>query len=799
MPQNRNREHTWLVSTLLVLAVLGVYLPVVELDFINLDDDDYVTANPQVQQGVTGSALRWAFTRCHAANWHPLTWLSHMLDCQFYGLNPAGHHFTNVLFHAANTVLLFLWLRSLTGAFWRGALVAALFALHPLRVESVAWVAERKDVLSAFFGLLALWAYTAYATRRPPRGRESASAARSGVGGPQTLDPEPRAADDAAIFNLPASACYLLSLGCLALGLMSKPMLVTWPFVMLLLDYWPLGRFKERGVRGGEPAAPAQRRWIGLLTEKIPFLVLSAAASVVTVWAQKAGGAVVELQALPLGSRLVNAVSGYCRYLWKLVWPTDLVVLYNSPGLQSAGALVTALVLLAAVMLLALWQRKRRPYLLAGWLWYLGMLVPVIGLVQVGSQTMADRYTYLPAIGLFIILAWGAGELAEVGPRLRWGVVSVATAALTGCACATGSQLVHWQNSETLFRHTLACTENNWLAWNNLGAFLAEQRALRQAELCYRAAIEIGPSSEVSWRNLGITLRDLNRNEEAIETYETALRRDPRFVTVRNNLATALAASGRLAEAQAHCREAARLDPGSAEPHSNLGALLAREGKWDEAAAAFRQALARDPGLSEARCGLSGVLAKQGRYEEAVRELAGLLKLQPTNAAARLQLAGVLVTQGKLDPALGEYSEVLRASPRDATAHYRMALALAQQQDTRRAIEHYRAALAARPGFVDALNNLAWTLATHPDPQFRNGVEAVLLAERACRLTDHRQALMVGTLAAAYAEAGRFPEAVAAAERAKALAEKANDQDAAATNARLLELYRSSQPYRDTP
>ncbi|HQH02017.1 MAG TPA: tetratricopeptide repeat protein [Verrucomicrobiota bacterium] len=785
MSQNRNQERAWWVAALLVLAVLAVYLPVVELDFINLDDDDYVTANPQVRQGLTGGAVRWAFTRCHAANWHPLTWLSHMLDCQIYGLRPAGHHATNALFHAANALLLFLWLRSLTGAFWRSLLVAALFAVHPLRVESVAWVAERKDVLSAFFGLLSLWAYTAYASRRRAREPERAGAAPAGGG--------------AGGVKGAALVCYLLSVGCLALGLMSKPMLVTWPLVMLLLDYWPLGRIGKWNAPRGGAAVFGRRRWVGLLVEKAPFFALSAASCGVTVWAQKAGGALVELQSLPLGARLENAVGGYGRYLGKLVWPADLIVHYDSPAFASAAALAAALGALAAATLLAWGQRKKRPYLLMGWLWYLGMLVPVIGLVQVGSQTIADRYTYLPTVGLLIIAAWGAGELAGAGRRRRWVVAGAAAAALIACARATGAQLLYWQNSETLFRHTLACARSNWLAWNNLGAFLAGQRALRPAELCYRVALEIRPQSEVSWRNLGGVLRDQNRNEEAIAVYEAALRQDSRFVTVRNGLATALAASGRLAEARAQCREAARLDPAAAEPYSNLGALLARERQWDEAAAAFRQALARDPVMSEARCGLGGVLANQGHYEEAVRELAGLLRLQPTNTAARLQLAGVWLVRDRLDEAQREYAEVLRHDPRNATAHYRLAQLLLQRHDPRGAIEHYRAALAARPGYGEALNNLAWTLATHPDPQFRDGPEAVRLAERAVRLTDQRQALMWGTLAAACAEAGRFPEAVAAAERARDLAEKANDADAAAFNARMRELFRAGQPYREAP
>jgi protein O-mannosyl-transferase len=778
-----------MVCTLLVLTTLAVFLPVVWHGFVIYDDTGYVTENAHVQSGLTWGGIVWAFTTGHTGNWHPLTWLSHMLDCQVYGLQPAGHHLTNLLFHAANTVLLFLWLRSLTGAFWRSAFVAALFALHPLRVESVAWVAERKDVLSSFFGLLSLWAYTAYA--------------RKSVVHPSR-------------FTFHVSRFYVLSLVCFALGLMSKPMLVTWPFVLLLLDYWPLKRMENEecrmqnagaGTTHHAPrtthhvprSAPRASRFtfhVSLLAEKVPFLLLATASSIGTFLAQRNGDAMAT--AMPAGERVANAVVSYARYIGKMLWPKHLSVLYPHPGQWPAGSVVAAGALVLAATVVVIFQARKRPYLAVGWLWFCGVLVPVIGLVQVGIQSMADRYTYLPSVGLFIILAWGGGEVAANWPKGRLALAAAATAALIACALITQSQLGHWQNTESLFRHTILVTKNNFVAWNNLGACLAEQRQLRQAERCYRTAIEIEPASEAAWVNLGCTLMDLNRKAEAIEAYETALRINPSFVKVHDSLATALAADGRLAEAQAHCLEAARLDPQFAKPYSNLGALLTREGKWDEAVAAFRRAVALDPAMSEARCGLGGALAKQGKYEEGMRELAELVKIQPTNAAARLQLAGILVLQGKVDQALAEYSEVLRANPTEPTAHYRLALALSAQGRSKEAIAEYRAAVKARPGYPEALNNLAWLLATCPDPQLRNGQEAVDLAERACRLTERKQAYMVGTLGAAYAEASRFPEAIAAAETARALAERENDKEVAALNSKLLALYRSGQPYRDT-
>jgi len=774
MPRNQSLERPWLVSALLALITIAVFLPAVWHGFINYDDSDYVTDNAHVQSGLKWKSIVWAFTSGHASNWHPLTWLSHILDCQVYGLNPAGHHLTNLLFHAANTALLFLVLRALTGACWRSAFVAALFALHPLRVESVAWVSERKDVLCAFFGLLALWAYGRYVWGKSEI-RNPKSEIRS---------PKPVVRGSWSFSQLPASIFYLLALFFFTCGLMSKPMLVTLPFVLLLLDYWPLKRLRDSTIPR-------------LVVEKAPFFLIAAASSVVTFVVQEKGDAVVT--ALTLDARVANALVAYLRYLGKVFWPQNLAVFYPYPGQWPAWQVAGSAALLLAIGAIVVRQARKRPYLAVGWLWFCGMLVPVIGLVQVGSQSMADRYSYLPAVGLFVMIAWGATEIAANRPGGRLALGVAGAAALVACALTTERQLRHWQNTESLFRHAIRVTRDNFVAWNNLGGCLAEQLQLREAERCYRASIDIMPSSEEAWANLGITLTDLKRNDEAIAVYETALRIDRGFVSVHNNLSKALAAAGRLEEARAHCREAARLDPRSAEPHNNLGALLTREGKWDEAVAAFRQALVLDPGMSEARCGLGGALAKQGRYDEAVGELSGLLKLQPSNAAARLQLAGILVLQGKADQALAEYAEVLRAKPADPAAHYRMALALMQQRETAKAIAHYRAALAARPNFADALNNLAWILATHPNPQFRDGKDALSLAERACRLTDRRQAPMVGTLGAACAETGRFADAAAAADEAIALAEKANDKETADMNRKLAELYRSGQPYRDTP
>jgi tetratricopeptide (TPR) repeat protein len=832
MVRKWNSGRLWLVCSLLVLAVIAVYLPVIRLSFLAFDDDYYVTANPHVSAGLTSAGLRWAFTQAHSANWHPLTWFSHMLDCQLYGLRPAGHHLTNVLFHAANSVVLFLWLRSLTGTCWRSAFVAALFALHPLHVESVAWVAERKDVLCAFFGLLSLWAYMRYAQKSLVSSRWSAANSQ------QAKDHAQWTTDHGSRFTLNASSFYLFSLFLFALGLMSKPMLVTWPFVMLLLDYWPLGRMQndERRMMNKEPdTMSASRRGHVqgsssflihpsslILLEKLPFFALSAASCVITVVAQKAGGAMVTLQTLPFWQRVINAADSYLRYLGHLFWPADLAAIYTSTN-WSAVELSLAVGLLIGITLVGVWQRKRRPYLLVGWFWYLGTLVPVIGLVQVGNQTMADRYTYLPTIGVFLMVAWSSAELAgkwksrsswDASPKRplprgdgdpsrmslpgRACLAAAAIATLSACAVVAHHQLRFWQSSESLFRHALSVDPNNFVAWTGLGYWLAEQGQAGEAEACYRAAVQIRPSFAEAWNGLGCALANSGRYAEAVTNYETAVHLSPGHIKARDNLAAALAACGRIEEAKAQCREAARVDPGAAEPHSNLAALLARQGRWEQAVTEYRLALDRDPSLLDARCGLAGALAKAGKPEEGMRELSNLLELQPTHRLARLQLGSILARQGKTDQAVAEFSELLHSNPDDAEAHYHLGLALSAQGKPREALAHYRAALKTRPEYLEALNNLAWLLATQPDPQLRDGTEAVRLSERACQLTDYKQALMLGTLGAAYAEAGRFPEAIEAAHKAKALAEQENDNEVAAMNAKLLAFYLARQPYRES-
>src|SRR5579859_1485415 len=432
-----------IVCALLALVTLLVYLPVRHYAFTNYDDSDYVTQNAVVQSGLSWTGIKWAFTTTAANNWHPLTWLSLMLDCQLFGVNAGAEHLVNVVFHTINTALLFLLLLRMTNAFWPSAIIAALFAWHPLHVESVAWVAERKDVLSAFFGLLALQAYVGYVQKRPGAG-----------------NPEPKAGTAMPVPDSRRSTRdYSLALFFFACGLMAKPMLVTLPFVFLLLDYWPLQRVPEFELRW--------LRWARLVREKCPFFLLAAVSCIVTLLAQQGG--VAPLEGDSLHSRVGNAAVAYVKYLFKTVYPVDLAVPYPLPRTTPWEQVAGAMVVLAAISVLVWRMRVSKPYLLTGWLWYLGMLVPVIGLVQVGSQALADRYTYLPLIGVFLGVTFGVVEWVK---RLRLKstvLMPVVILVLGGCLFATARQLCYWQNSEALFAHTIAVTKDNLLAQNNLG------------------------------------------------------------------------------------------------------------------------------------------------------------------------------------------------------------------------------------------------------------------------------------------------------------------------------------------
>jgi tetratricopeptide (TPR) repeat protein len=679
-----------LISGFLVLAVVGVFGQTVRHDFVNYDDNKYVYKNPQVTKGGTIAGLAWAFTSRQASNWHPLTWLSHMLDGRLYGLAPGGHHVTNIVLHAVTAILLFLVLWRATGDRWPSAFVAAVFAVHPLRAESVAWVAERKDVLSGLLFVLALGAYVGY-VRRP-----------------------------FSLFR------YLTLMAIFCLGLMAKPMLVTLPLVLLLLDYWPLGRMTPPQGDGGLVHFSARRRALRIngwpktwtcplfaartcLWEKVPLLVLSAASCAATLWAQHE--AMEATAHRSLASRIGNAAVAYAGYLDQLFYPVGLAVHYpypeTGPGMwKVAGAVLVLLAISSGVLI----GRRRCPYLLVGWLWYVGMLIPVSGLVAVGSQAMADRFTYLPQIGLGIALAWGATDLTRSWPGrggIRGAAAMVLMALMLACAWR---QTCFWRDSETLWRHALACTTGNSIAHYNLGVALADGGRADAAIVEYRNALQVRPDYPEAHYNLGVILAGRGEIDEAMVHYGAALKTAPDFSEAHHNLGSALAGRGRLDEAILHYRQALAIMPDFAEAHNNLANALAARGRVDQAIAHYRRALEIMPDFAEAHNNLGSALARQGRSDEASRHYQRALAIKPDYAEAHNNLGAALQERGKIAEAIAHYEKAVAIMPNYAEAHNNLGAVLGQQGRLSEAIAHFRKALELNPGHEAARRNLGIAL-----------------------------------------------------------------------------------------
>ena len=527
------------VCLFLVIATSLAYWQLPDHDFIGFDDDSYIAQNPYVRGGFSGENVIWAFTEFHAGNWHPLTWLSHMLDCELFGLKAGMHHLTNLLFHIANSILLFFVFRRMTGAIWQSAFVAALFALHPLHVESVAWVAERKDVLSTFFWMLTLWAYVRY-TERPGVNR------------------------------------YIWVVILFALGLMAKPMVVTLPFVLLLMDFWPLGRMKLFSPVKGD--GDSSRKWLDLhlIWEKVPLFILVLFSCVMTGLSEDGGGNLVSLGQFPLSVRLPNTLVSYASYIGKMIWPNNLAVFYPYPEAMSMWKTLGAGLLFIFISITVICYSRTRPYLAMGWLWYIGTLVPVIGLVQVGSQSMADRYTYIPLIGLFIMIGWGIPDLLG-----KWRYRQIVLAIMAGMLISvllvvTRIQAAYWKNGDTLFRHTLNVTENNFVAHNGLGVALVKSGRFPEAIHHYSEAVKIRRDFADAYNNLGTALGRLGKFDKAVECFSMALQAKPNSPkdAVHVNMGIALGNSGDLDGAITHFKEALRSNPGLVIAQQNLARAL---------------------------------------------------------------------------------------------------------------------------------------------------------------------------------------------------------------------------------
>jgi tetratricopeptide (TPR) repeat protein len=692
-------RRSLLLALLLGAVTVAVHWPAVTSSFVVYDDDIYVSERPEVSAGLSREGVAWAFTSFQGANWFPLTRLSWMLDAELFGLDPGAFHATSLALHVINVLLLFLALLRLTGNPWPSAFAAGVFALHPLHVESVAWVSTRKDVLSGTFFMLALLAHERCA--RSERRR------------------------------LWQGVLLLV----LALGLMAKPMLVTLPFVLLLLDHWPLGRLGGRA------------QWRRALLEKLPLFVLVVLACGVTLVAQRAGGALQALEIYPLAVRFENAVDAYAFYVVKAFWPSGLAVFYP----HAHGGLPLWRVVLGALFLLGVsaWvlrELRRRPYLGVGWLWFVGMLVPVIGLVQVGQAARADRYTYLPLIGLSIMLAWGARELVAWRPALALGVRRAGVVALAALAVTANLQVRTWRDSTSLFEHALRVTKRNHVAYINLGLVLGRAGRFEEAEEHLTTAIAIVPASAKARGIRGEVRMAQKRNSEATRDLQAALRLEPRSTRWEMGLARMLAEAGRLEQAEAAFRRVLAREPERADAYALLGATLVRRGRIDEAIASYRRALALEPGLRRA-LGVHGV------------------------ARVNAQLAAALGSRGDPEAALAQLQRAIQLDPEQTDFQVSRAALLGRLGRESEAIEAYRTALRRGVRSPEVLNNLAWLLAAAHDPALRAPSEALALAREAAELTQHGDPSVLDTLAAAHDAAGQRDAAIEVARRALALAE----------------------------
>ena len=674
MNKLNDKQRAILICLFLTVITLWVFFQVKDYDFVGFDDDEYVMENSHLQTGLTSKNISWAFTVFYAGNWHPLTWLSHMLDCQLFGLKPGLHHLVNIFFHIANTLLLFLVLVRMTKGLWQSAFVAAVFAIHPLHVESVAWVSERKDVLSTFFWMLTMGAYVFYVERQELKR-------------------------------------YFLALSFFTLGLMAKPMLVTLPFVLFLLDYWPLRRLEterllvtedkqsekssklrlkkkkrrgsamktERGDKTerqtGQQTPPAQ-----IILEKIPFFALSLASSMITYMAQQKVGAMRSLQSFPLSTRIANALVSYCAYIWKMIWPENLAVLYPHPGMLPTWEVVVAGFFLGITTFLIIRNVKRYPYLATGWLWYLGTLIPVIGLVQVGVQAMADRYTYIPIIGVSLMVAWGAPELLKKWRYRNAALAIVTVIILCIFSFAAWKQVRYWQNSITLFKHAVETTTNSPVMQNNLGNALEGEGRLDEAISHYYEAIRIKPDYAEAHDNLGITLQKQGRLEEAIAHYAEAIRIKPDYAEAHDNLGITLQEQGRLEGAIAHHAEAIRINPYYIKAYVNLGEALASQGKFTEAMAFFSKALQLKPDSAEVHYNVGTMLLGRGDLDEAIYHFRECIHIKPDYAKAYNNLGNALLFQRKINEAIDSFREALRLRPDYIMAQENLKNALSLQK-----------------------------------------------------------------------------------------------------------------------
>ncbi len=732
---------------------LAAFWPVTHAAFVNIDDPTYVASNVRVQQGLTWENVKWAFSTYYFSNWHPLTWLSYLADCELFGVNPRAMHWVNVGWHVANVLLLFGLLKRATGTIWPSAVVAALFAVHPLHVESVAWISERKDVLSTFFWITSTWAYCEYVRAR-------------------------------------CAGWYTAAIVLCGFGLMCKAMLVTLPFAWLLFDLWPLRRF--------DLSAPDWLRALAkLVLEKLPFFALAAVTGFFTFVAQQTGESVIPFEPLSLTERVENGFISGARYLAKTFWPTQLAVFYPHPGEWPAMQFAGSLVLLAGVSAVAVFYIRRHPFLFTGWFWFLGTLVPVIGLVQVGGQSMADRYTYVPSIGLFVAVVWLVRRAAAHLPVAALG--SVAAIVLCLCTVLTYQQSQVWHDSVTLFTHAARVVPANSVVLNNLGSALLEAGRTSEADEVFGRALELDPEDALALGNAGNSLLRAGRLDEALVKYRKALDLKPDIPQLHLNAGLAFYRKSDLTNALEHYRRALQLNPFYVEAYINAGNSLMALGQPAAAATNYARVAKLKPDHAGAHYNLGHAALAQGQLRQAAERFGQATRADPEYAEAHQQLAVVWQRMGELNKARESLERALELKPSDAGLHGHLGALLSQSGQAKQAIAAYRKAMELGPERAEAPNNLAWLLATHPDAEIRNGAEAVRLAESAVKLGGRQHAFLLGTLAAAYAEAGRFPDAIKAAEEAMDLAKKSGQEELVTKNLELLAAYREGRPWREDP
>jgi tetratricopeptide (TPR) repeat protein len=761
-----------LISAALVIATFVAYEPIRHNGFVDFDDATYITRNPNIKNGITLHSITWALTKLYAVNWHPLTWLSHILDYQLFGPNPLGHHLVSLLFHISNALLVLWILYVMTGAIWPSAFVAAVFALHPLQVESVAWAAERKNLLGGFFWLLTTALYIWYA-KRPGAGR------------------------------------YILLFLVYGLSIMTKPVVVTLPFALLLLDYWPLGRVKRgNDTKSRNPIKPSAkeicRREISagwLVMEKIPLFTLSAVLCVITFIAQKSGGAVALLKHLPLNDRIANMFVSYIRYIGKTIWPSRLAVYYPHPytgsghtNLQIVEVAVCAL-LFFMILVLSIYTGRRKRYIAVGWLWFVVTLLPMIGLVQVGLQAMADRYMYISILGLLIIVAWVVKDF--IANNRYWKVAAAVSAALVlfTCVTLTRMQVRHWQNSITLFGHTLKVTENNTTAENNYGYALVEADRLDEAVRCLESALKRDPTLAEARINLGLAFRKQGKLNEAIACFNELIQRGQDSAKVYYNLVVALGEQKNYDEAIKCLSKVMTLDPTYPNVQYIMGTLLLSAGRPNEAVAYFNEMLKQNEKPVEAHYNLAVAFGMQKRPDEAIIHFTKVLELDPNYPEVHNKMGLALLETGRINEAVAHLSEALRTSKDLAEVYSNLGTAYSQMGKYDLAIENWTKAAELKPNNISALNNLAWALATVDDASVQDANRAIDYAQRVCEMTGYREPQLLDTLAASYALAGRFEEAVTTAQKAIDAAKARGQEEIASKIERRLELYRAGKRY----